>query len=239
MTRDRHLLAAVSALEHDLNIDKGRDICTIVEMQLQRPIGVIAPSVSADVLAVLAHADAAFTPPEVHRLLGAHSVDGVRRALAALTAQGIVIGQRSGQAVRYELNRHHLAAPYIVALAALRDELLMRLTERIEAWESPCLYAALFGSAARNDMRLESDIDLFVVRPDVIDPDDAGWLSQIDTLEADTARWTGNDVRTLHYSEEELRTGLLAGDRVLDDIRDEGIRLTGPASLLRQVGATT
>jgi predicted nucleotidyltransferase len=191
------------------------------------------------VLTVLARAEAAFTPPEVHRLVGAHSVDGVRKALVALTAQGIVVGQRSGQAVRYELNRHHLATPYIVGLAGLRDELLTRLTRRIEAWESPCLYSALFGSAARNDMLLDSDIDLFIVRFDVIDPDDTRWLGQIDLLEADAARWTGNDVRTLHYSEAELRTGLHAGDRVLRDVREEGIRLTGPASLLRRVGATT
>jgi predicted nucleotidyltransferase len=231
--------AAAPALEPIVNIDKSRDICTIVDMQLQRPLGVIAPSVSADVLTVLARAETAFTPPEVHRLVGAHSVDGVRRALASLTAQGIVIGQRSGQAVRYELNRHHLAAPHIAAMAGLRDELLLRLTTQIEGWESPCRYSALFGSAARNDMRLDSDIDLLVVRPDVIDADDTGWLAQIDTLEADTARWTGNDVRTLHYSEAELRAGLRAGDRVLEDIRNEGIRLTGPASLLRRVETTT
>jgi predicted nucleotidyltransferase len=204
-----------------------------MDMELQRPLSVIAPTVSADVLTVLAKAEIGFTPPEIHRLVGDHSINGVRKALEGLTLQGIVTSARVGQAVRYELNRDHITAPYIIALAQVRDELLRRLTERIESWTIPCRYAALFGSAARNDMRLDSDIDLFIVRATTVEADDIVWEAQVEDLESSTARATGNDVRTLHYSEEELQAGLRAGDRVLADIRRDGVRLTGPPGLLR------
>lgn len=201
-------------------------------MQLQHPLAVVAPTVSADVLAVLARSESEFTPPEVQRLVGDHSVDGVRRALMGLVAQGIVVSERSGNAVRYRLNRAHLAASPIVALAGLREELIGRLRKRIEGWRLAPEYSALFGSAARNDMRLDSDIDIFVVRSREVDEDDGRWRRQLDGLEAATSGWTGNDARVLEYGEGDVRAALRAGDRVLADIRAEGIRLTGPRGFL-------
>ncbi len=202
-------------------------------MQLHRPLGVISTSVSTDVLTVLARAEAEFTPPEVHRLVGAHSEAGIRRALQELSRQGIVHSARSGNAVRYWLNRQHLAASHIRSLAGLREELVERLTRRIGLWKEPCAYAALFGSAARNEMTLDSDIDLFVVRPAAVDPEDGPWARQIRTLEVAVTTWTGNDARVLEYGEAEVVEGSASGDRVLDDIRDEGLRLAGPSDYLR------
>ncbi len=202
-------------------------------MQLQRPLGVIASSVSVDVLAVLARADAVFTPPEVHRVIGHHSEDGVRKALRMLDRQGIVVSERSGQAVRYQLNRQHLAAPHIVALASLRQTLIDRLRNVIDGWTVPCAYAALFGSAARGDMAVDSDIDLFVVRPAEVDAENPQWGDQIDSLEATTRAWTGNDVRTLQQDAAEVRDGLRLGLRVLADIIEQGVRLGGMADVLR------
>lgn len=206
-------------------------------MQLQRPLGVIASSVSVDVLAVLARADAVFTPPEVHKVVGEHSEDGVRKALRTLDRQGIVLSERSGQAVRYQLNRQHLAAPHIVALASLRQTLIDRLRDVIDGWSLPCTYASLFGSAARGDMGVESDIDLFVVRPTEVDAEDPQWNDQVDSLEARTRAWTGNDVRTLQQDAAEVRDGLRLGLRVLADIREQGVRLGGSPNVLRATTA--
>lgn len=218
-------------------LDSDRDICIIVEMQLQRPLAVVASSVSVDVLAVLAQADAAFTPPELHRVIGEHSEDGVRRALRMLDQQGIVLSERVGQAGRYRLNRQHLAAPHLVALAALRQTLIDQLRTLIDGWSVPCAYAALFGSAARGDMAVDSDIDLFVVRTQGVDIGDQRWDDQIDMLEATTQAWTGNDVRALQQDEAEVRGGLRAGRRVLVDIRDHGVRLAGTSDILRPTTA--
>lgn len=208
-------------------------------MQTQRPFALIASSVSGDALAVLARAEAAFTPPEVHRLIGDHSVDGVRKALKALVAQGTVLAKRHGQATTYELNRSHLAAPHIIAIARLSETLVEALSHELEGWGMPCTFAWLFGSAAQGLMRPDSDIDLLVVRPNAVDPDDSTWREQIDELEAKASAWTGNDARTLEYGERDLRAGLRSGDSVLAEVASHGIRLAGPVGYLRPGRAKT
>lgn len=203
-------------------------------MELQRPFRVVTSTVDGDVLAALAGADAEFTPPQVHRLIGDWSVTGVRKSLDRLAAQGIVAHRVVGRAGLYRLNRQHLAAPAIQAIAGQRDELLGRLRNRLATWRPRPDYAALFGSAARGGMSVESDIDLFVVRPDEIDPDDPAWRDQLDALERDVTAWTGNDARVLEYTTSECVRGAREGDAVLVDIAREGIHLLGAESLLRR-----
>ena len=205
-------------------------------MDLARPFGVITPTVDGDVLAVLAGADAAFTGRQVHRLVGRHSESGVRKALHRLVSQGTVTADRVGQADVYALNRGHLAAPYVVGLAALRSELLSRMADDMRSWRVHPTFAALFGSVARGDMTEESDIDLFVVRPDTVDIDDGEWRAQLDGLSQRVHRWTGNDARVFELGEEEVRTGLEQRARVLRDVRAEGLILFGSRSYLAPAG---
>ncbi len=203
-------------------------------MELQHPFRVVTPTVDGDVLAALARADAEFTPPQVHAVLGRHSEDGVRRVLGRLAEQGIVEHRRAGQAVLYRLNRAHLAAPAVIALAHQFDTLVERLRERIEAWPVVCSYAALFGSVVRREMRPDSDVDLFVVRPNNVDADDEQWREQLDTLSHDVTNWTGNDARILEYTAAEVQQGLRARNGVLADISAEGLRLAGPSRYLQR-----
>lgn len=203
-------------------------------MELQRPLAVVTPSVDGDVLVVLAGADSEFTPPQVQRMVGRWSEDGVRKALDRLVTQGVVRRRVAGAAGLYTLNREHLAAPAIVALASQRDELLRRLKDRFARWKPRADYVALFGSAARGDMRPDSDIDLFVVRPTAVDADDEDWREQMDQLERDVTAWTGNDARVLEYAATQVSEGLGAGDSLLGDVNREGIRLSGRPSTLRR-----
>lgn len=201
-------------------------------MDLARPLSVITPTVDGDVLAVLARADASFTGRQVHQIAGRHSERGVRNALHRLSAQGIVLRERVGSADQYRLNRAHLAAPHVEALAKLRDELLSRLAGEVKGWTVSPVFAALFGSAARGEMHPKSDIDLLVVRPDTVDADDPQWRTQLDALASSVTAWTGNDTRILEFSVREARTGLAAGDGVLLAARDEGIVLHGSLTYL-------
>ena len=198
-------------------------------MQLDRPLATVTPTVDGDVLAVLALADAAFTPPEVHRLVDRHSVSGVRNALNRLVEQGVVEAETVGRAVRYQLNREHLAAAAVTELANLRSVLVERIRSLVSTWDVPPVLVMIFGSAANGAMRTDSDIDLFAVadEPNVTN---RHWRAQIAELEASVGRWTGNDVRTLEYS-----TGDLShpDDPVIADIARHGIVVVGDRELLR------
>lgn len=201
-------------------------------MDLAEPLAVVTPTVDAVVLTVLAGADAEFTGRHVQMVAGRHSEKGVRNALHRLVAQGIVTSRRAGPADLYRLNRAHLAAPYVEALANLRAELLGRLRSEIADWEVRPAFAALFGSAARGGMRLDSDIDILVVRTTDIDPDRVTWRTQLDDLASHVTAWTGNDGRVLELEDREVADGLAAGDALLTAIRDEGVPLYGSPTYL-------
>jgi predicted nucleotidyltransferase len=192
---------------------------------------VVTPTLDGDVLRVLAQAEAEFTPPEVHRVLGAYSVFGIRKTLVRLTSQGIVLQRSAGNARLYMLNRSHLAAPAIIELAAMKEQLLARLRSQLHRWEVSCTSAALFGSAARGDMSIDSDIDLFIVRPRSVELGNDLWMRQLFDLSRSVRGWTGNDANILEYGETERDASVQ--DPVLSSIAEEGIVLHGDTRTLQ------
>lgn len=199
-------------------------------MQIQHPLAVITPTLDGDVLAVLARADAPYTVGSVQRLLEGRSYAGIRKVLDRLAQQGTVTAQRVGGVISYRLNREHLAAPHIVALANLRSTLMDRTRLHVEAWPTPPVWAALFGSAARGEMRPESDIDLFLVDPAVDPP---RWEALVDQLAGEVSRWTGNDARVLSMTEAEVRAGAVSRDPILQSLLDEALTISGEPTWLR------
>ena len=186
----------------------------------------LTPTLDGDVLTALARADASFTPGQLHRMLPKASEDGVRRVLRRLTGQGVVTAERVGNAYTYRLNREHLAAEHVVALANLMSHFLARLTERLEGWDPQPVYAAVFGSAARGGMRVDSDIDLLLVRPEGADDD--AWDEQAQALTADMTRWTGNDARALVLDEDEMGPN----EPVLHEVLTHGLTVAGSRAWL-------
>lgn len=208
-------------------------------MLLDRPMQVVTPTVDGDILGVLARANVALTPGEVQRMLERYSVTGIRNALTRLTEQGIVTADTRPRATIYQLNRRHLAAEAIMVLAGQREEFLARLRSALDELTIAPAYAALFGSAARGEMRPDSDIDLFLVRPDdVVDDRRDAWDDAIRVLVSDASAWTGNDTRVLEMESSEVRDAIADRDPVIDSIRADEIRLFGPRAFWRRVTAS-
>ncbi|MFB2583346.1 nucleotidyltransferase domain-containing protein [Herbiconiux liukaitaii] len=202
-------------------------------MQLNHPLRVITAAVDGEILTVLARAEAEFTVPDLQSMIG-RSTEGVRRALGRLTDQGIVVRRSVGRTASYRLNREHLAAPWIIGLADLPALLRSRIGDEMATWARPPTYAALFGSAARKDMRVDSDIDIMLVGGDIEAPE---WEERVAQLARSITAWTGNDARPLVFAESEIR-GRLADEPILQEILDEGIPLAGNRQAFRRlVGA--
>ncbi|WP_213576498.1 nucleotidyltransferase domain-containing protein [Rhodococcus sp. USK13] len=205
-------------------------------MDLSRPLQTVTPTLDGDVLAALAAAsEATFTTGQLHRVLPRHSEEGIRKVLQRLSKQGTVLSSRVGNAFVYQLNREHLAFPHVIGLAGLSGEFLHRLEARLASWEIPPVYAAVFGSAARGTMSIDSDIDIFLVRPDAVA--DEEWDEQVAELMAEVIRWTGNDARDLQFMQSEI-AGRGTEEPVLRDVAKEGLTVAGSRAgftrLLRQ-----
>lgn len=200
-------------------------------MEISHPLRIVTPTLDGDILTVLARAEAEFTVGDLQRVLGAFTQPGIRRVLQRLTRQGIVREETHGRTRSYALNRNHLGASHIVALANLNDTLLERLRAEFAAWPLPPTYAALFGSGARHDHTTASDLDLFLVTE--AKQEDAAWDAQVAELARKVTLWTGNDTRPITYPAQRVRE-LAATDPLLRSVADEGIGLAGDPGWLRR-----
>lgn len=202
-------------------------------MEFNRPFAVVTPTLDGNVLAVLAAHDVSFTTGQLGRILTEFSEQGIRKVLSRLVVQGVVRSERVGNANSYRFNAAHLAAPAIVALARLSGTFLASLERELSAWQSPPVYAAVFGSAATGTMTAHSDIDLLLVQDD--DTDAEVWSSQVEKLARTVTAWTGNDARAIEFTVSELRDA--RDEPVVRDVIADGLTVAGTrAWLVRHVG---
>jgi hypothetical protein len=197
-------------------------------MDVGHPYAVLTGGgLEGEVLQVLAGTTKPLTGRQVARLAQRGSDRGVRLALNRLVEQGLVDTVDAPPAVLYSLNREHIAAPVALALVGLRGALLDRLRDALSAWRVPAVHASLFGSAARGDGDTDSDIDLFVVRPAKVSAEDPVWREQLEALERDVRRWTGNHAGVSEVGGDELTR--LASERppVVAELERDAVTLAG------------
>jgi hypothetical protein len=77
-------------------------------------------------------------------------------------------------------------------------------------------------------MRLDSDIDVLLVRRD--DVDEEQWSRQVDDLVRSVTGWTGNDTRPLDYTVSQVDRA--HDEPVLADVLSQGLTVAGHRSWL-------
>jgi hypothetical protein len=196
-------------------------------MNVSRAYGAVAPTVEGDVLVVLAETTQPLTGRRVARLARRGSVAAVAKALDRLVHQGLVLRQEAPPASLYTLNRRHVAAPTVETLALIRTELLDRLRDAFTDWSIPPIHASMFGSAARQDGDIDSDIDIFVVRPANVDSESTAWSKQLHDIGDAILAWTGNHASIIDFAKQDIAQMCKENPPVLADLRRDGIDLAG------------
>lgn len=194
-------------------------------MDLSSPLATVTPTFDAGVLQVLAATTAGCTAAEVHRRLGYGSDEGVRKVLARLVGQGVVLVETIARYPVYLLNREHVAVRHIEALTMVRDEIVENIRKEVVGWAVQPSHVGLFGSFARGSADSDSDIDVLLVRPDALDEDT--WLAQVDNLERRVLAWTGNDAQIIDLAPATLGEMARNGDPLVDSWRGEDIHVHG------------
>lgn len=208
----------------------------VVIVNVARPYTAICPTLDSEVLTVLAGTTRPLTGREVARLTGRTSHRGVADVLSRLVEHGLVERQEAGRALLFTLNREHLAAPAVEILAGMRAELLRRVRELIDPWEIVATHVSIFGSMARGDGDTQSDIDVFVVRPDAVSEDDPRWRQQLDDLAESIERWTGNRASIAEAAADEVGNIIAESRPIVAELRSDAISVngTGIATLLEE-----
>lgn len=163
---------------------------------------------------------------ELGRIAGV-SHTRARQAVEHLAEHGLVEVDRTPSGHRCRFNPDHLAADAVVALVSMRARLLDALTRDLGSWSPPPLHASLFGSAARGDGDTNSDLDLLVVQPDDLPPDDDHWAQQLHDSATRISRWTGNEVAWFVIDRETLARARATDEPALAEWLVDGILLAG------------
>jgi predicted nucleotidyltransferase len=80
----------------------------------------------------------------------------------------------------------------------------------------------VFGSLVRGEARIDSDIDVLLVRSSEVAADDTGWRDAVARWVAGAERASGNPVNLLEVDAAEARRLLRSGRGVWSSIRREG-----------------
>lgn len=213
-------------------------------MDLSTPAHAVIPSLDAEVLVALAGITMPVTGRQIERLIEAKSYRGVSLVLDRLRVQGLVEVVEAGNANLYTLNRDHVAAPAVEALVDLRGKLFERMSKAITEWEISPVSVAVFGSAARGDGGVESDIDVLIIRPDELYPNVSDdqlseldqsqenksdlWSKQLFEFSRSVYRWSGNQASLIQVSKLQLVQMLERDEPIATSLRTDARYIWGP-----------
>ena len=186
-------------------------------MLFGKPFGGVIPGARGAVLAALLRTDAPLTGRQLHALLSDdYSLWTVQESLKTLTQLGVVNTQTIGRAGVHTINEHHVS---VAPLRALLDP-ITALTDTVrKAVGDDVKTVILFGSIARGESHIKSDIDLAVIARN-------GWDRRTD-LEDTVRTRLGNDCDVLVFTLEEFIHPPGSDEPVVREILSEGIALIG------------
>ena len=179
------------------------------------------PGAQGRVLAVLAETTAELNLRTIAQLAGISQAQA-SRVLPDLVALGVVERREVPPASLFRLVPEHVASQVLLALARSTDTVLDEMGRLVEALPQRPVSVIVFGSFARREAVVDSDIDVVVVRPAEVDEDDDAWSASIETWRRDVRLLTGNPVEVLEVSADEAATKLAGRAQVWADIRRDG-----------------
>lgn len=186
-----------------------------------RPVEAIVPGAQGRVLAVLVETTAELNLRTIAQLAGISQAQA-SRLLPDLVALGVVERREVPPSSLFRLVPEHVASRALLSLARSTDIVLDELGRLAGALPTPPTSLIVFGSFARREAEVGSDIDVVVVRPPDVDEDDDRWSSSVDAWRRDARRLTGNPVEVIEVGADEVAGKLAGGPQVWADIRHDG-----------------
>ena len=190
-------------------------------MDFVRPIEAIVPGAQGRVLAILAETTAELNLRTIAQLSGISQAQA-SRLLPDLVALGVVERREVPPASLFRLVPEHVASRALLALARSADTVFDEMGWLAGHLPRPPASVIVFGSFARREADLDSDIDVVVVRPTEVDEDDDEWSASIETWRRAVQRLSGNPVEVLEVGVDEARRKIVSRGQVWCDIHRDG-----------------
>jgi len=149
------------------------------------------------------------------------------RVVPRLVELGIVERREVPPSVLVRIVPEHLAVRPLLALAGLRDTLLDELRHSGKRIRPEPANITLFGSVARGDGDVASDIDLVIVRAGGVAEDDPTWERTVATYVERIGRVTGSPVNWIEVGLDEVPRLIRSRAALWQSVRREGIDVFG------------
>ena len=195
-------------------------------MDFIRPVEAIVPGVQGRVLSVLAETTADLNMRTTARLADV-SLAQASRVLARLVDLGVVERRDVPPSSLFQLVRQHVAVGPLLALARARDALIGEMGRLAAGLPFVPVSVIVFGSFARGEADLDSDIDTVLVRPPGVDESDESWSEAVEQWRTSVRRASGNQVEVLEVGSGEVAALLNSRRQVWRDIRSDGLVVHG------------
>jgi hypothetical protein len=195
-------------------------------MDFVRPVEAVIPGAQGKLLAALARITGPVTLRAVAELSDV-SIAQCSRVLGTLVELGVVERVDVPPAALFRLVRDHVAVQPLLELTASRDRYLQGLGKAAGRVRPAPVSIVVFGSLARGEARVGSDIDVLIVRPSAVGSDDVRWRDSVATWTHGAERASGNVVNLLEVDEAEARRLLRASRGAWSSIRREGLGVFG------------
>ncbi len=195
-------------------------------MDFRRPVAAVVSGVRGRILAVLAETTAELNLRALARLAGVSPAQA-SRVLPELVALGLVERREVPPAALFVLVDDHVAVPVLRALSRARELALDGLSKLAHALEPPPVSTILFGSFARGEAEVSSDLDVVLVRPDGVSEDDEGWSRSVEVFRVSARRLTGNPVQVVEIAAGEIARRLRSKQPLWAGVARDGIVIQG------------
>ena len=195
-------------------------------MDFVRPIEAIVPGVQGRVLSVLAETTTDLNMRTIARLADV-SLAQASRVLARLVELGVVERRDVPPSSLFQLVRQHVAVGPLLALARARDALIGEMGRLAAGLPLVPVSVIVFGSFARGEADVDSDVDAVLVRPAGVGESDELWSESVEQWRASVRQAGGNRVEVLEAGSDEVVALLSTRRQVWRDIWRDGLVVHG------------
>lgn len=195
-------------------------------MDYIRPVEALIPGTQGRILAVLVETTAPLNLRTLARLAGVSPAQA-SRVMPGLVDLGIVERYEVPPSSQFLLARSNVAAHAVVELARAQETASERIGLAAASMPIPPASLIVFGSFARGEAGVDSDIDVVVVRPDSVDEDDEDWAAALESWRIEARAITGNAVDVMEVSLGEAGAKLRGRSDFWRNVRRDGLAVHG------------
>lgn len=202
-------------------------------MDFARPVQAVIPGAQGRILAVLVETSAELNLRTVARLSGV-SLAQASRVLPGLVSLGMVERRDVPPAALFRVVPEHVAVRAVAGLSRARDVVVGELGQLAAKLSPRPVSVIVFGSLARGDAGVESDLDVVVVRPAGVGEESEAWRRGIEGWRQKVGRLSGNAVEIVEVGEGEIGRLLRSRRPLWRDVMIDGVVVYGaPLAELR------